>query len=74
MQQVTLRVKGHLDSQRSAWFSSLTITPLQGGLSTLSGQVADQAALYGLLARIRDLGLELISVQIDEAEPEEKET
>ena len=56
-----IKVKGRLDSQWSDWFEGMTITS-DGGQTTISGQVADQAALHGLLMRIRDLGLQLISV------------
>lgn len=59
-------VKGHLDEERSYWFEGLTMTP---GLSedgtpitTFTGQIADQAALHGVLAKIRDMNLPLISV------------
>jgi hypothetical protein len=51
-----IEVQGRLDESWTSWFDDMTIT-------TLSGVVADQAALHGLLARIRDLGLPLLSVQ-----------
>ncbi len=57
-----IRVKGNLDPEWSAWFDGLTITPQDGDETTLAGQVADQPALHGLLAKIRDLGLTLVSV------------
>ena len=57
-----IRVQGGLSTQWSAWFDDLTIKPLPHGETLLSGSVADQPALYGLLARIRDLGLTLLTV------------
>jgi hypothetical protein len=57
-----IRVKGHLGQQWSEWFDRMTITLEADGTTMLSGPVADQAALHGLLVRVRDLGLELISV------------
>jgi hypothetical protein len=65
-----IRVKGHLDPRRSEWFEGLTITPLEGGETTLCGPVVDQAALHGLLTRIRDLNLTLLSVtQVEPRSP-----
>jgi hypothetical protein len=57
-----IRVKGHLNPSWSDWFSSLELTQLDGNETVLSGFLADQAALHGLLKRIRDLNLTLISV------------
>ena len=57
-----IRVKGHLDSRWSAWFDGLTITNLPHGEALLSGALADQAALHGVLMKVRDLGLPLLSV------------
>jgi len=56
-----IRVQGRLEPRWAAWFEGLTLTT-EGGVTCLHGPVADQAALHGLLARIRDLGIELISV------------
>lgn len=58
-----LRVDGHLDPHWSAWFGDLTLTHRDDGTTTLRGAVADQAQLHGVLAKIRDLGVTLISVQ-----------
>jgi hypothetical protein len=58
-----IRVKGNLDEKWSEWFDGFTITPQANDETLLSGPVADQAALHGLLARIRDLGLPLLSVK-----------
>ena len=59
-----LRVDGHLDDHWSPWFGDLTLTHEDDGTTSLSGVVADQAALHGLLTKIRDLGVTLISVQM----------
>jgi hypothetical protein len=58
-----IRVKGVLDRGWSAWFDGLEITSDERGQTTLAGPIADQAALHGLLAKIRDLGLELLEVR-----------
>jgi hypothetical protein len=57
-----IRIKGHLDSQWTDWFEGLVITLEQEGDTLLSGPVADQAALHGLLKKVRDLGMSLVSV------------
>jgi hypothetical protein len=57
-----LRLKGHLGSQWADWFDGLTITLEENGDTLLTGPVADQAALHGLLKKVRDLGLPLVSV------------
>jgi len=62
-----IRVQGHLDPQWSAWLGGLTVNHEADGNTTLFGPVLDQAALYGLLTRICDLGLTLISVNPGEA-------
>ena len=58
-----IRVNGVLDSRWSTWFEDLRVTSDAGGQTVIAGPVADQAALHGLLARIRDLNLPLISVR-----------
>lgn len=60
-----IRVRGQLGSQWSAWFEGLSVAETAGGDTTLTGQLADQSALHGVLARIRDLGLELVSVTLE---------
>ena len=62
MQTVEIRVKGRIDEHWSDWFDDLAIS-YDEGQTVLSGQVADQSALYGLLAKLRDLGLALVSVK-----------
>ncbi len=62
-----IRIKGHLDDARSAWFGDMTVTRTTNGETILRGVVADQAALWGLLARVRDLGLPLLAVQVTHA-------
>jgi hypothetical protein len=57
-----IRVKGHLDSHWSTWFENMTITNEPNGEALLAGPLVDQAALHGLLSKIRDLGLPLIAV------------
>jgi hypothetical protein len=58
-----IRVKGILEEKWSDWFDGLTIAPQANGETLLAGPVADQAALHGVLAKIRDLGLPLLSVR-----------
>jgi hypothetical protein len=57
-----IRLKGHLDSQWTDWFGGLTITLEDNGHTLLTGPVIDQAALHGLLKKVRDLGMPLLSV------------
>jgi hypothetical protein len=58
-----IRVKGHLDPRWSEWFGGLTIRNRAGGEAELVGRLVDQAALHGVLTRVRDRGLPLISVR-----------
>ncbi len=65
-----IRVEGHLDPCWSDWLSGMTIQQEPGGVTVLSGPVRDQAALFGLLIRMRDMGLTLISVnRIEKIDP-----
>jgi hypothetical protein len=58
------RVAGHLDHHWSPWFGGLTLTHEEDGTTSLSGPVVDQAELHGLLMKVRDLGITLISVEV----------
>ena len=61
-----LRVEGHLDPHWSPWFGDLTLTHCSNGTTTLQGAVNDQAELHGILTRIRDLGVTLLSVAAED--------
>lgn len=63
MMQYEIRVDGILDARWSAWFDGLHISSDANGETTIAGPVRDQAALHGLLAKVRDLGLVLIAVR-----------
>ena len=65
-QTYEIRLRGRLDARWAAWFDGLTLTHESDGTTVIRGAVTDQAALHGLLKRVGDLGLPLISVtQID---------
>ncbi len=68
MQRVEIRVKGQIDEHWSDWFDGLTITHTAQDETILTGDVVDQSALYGVIAKLRDLGLPLISVNSVEVE------
>ncbi len=57
-----IRTKGHLDPRWVAWFDGLSLTREDGGTTVIHGPLLDQAALYGVLLKLRDLGLPLVSV------------
>ena len=57
-----IRLKGHLDFRWTAWFDGLSLTHDRDGTTVVSGFVADQSALHGLLQRVRDVGIPLVSV------------
>ena len=69
-QSYRLRIRGHLDPGWSTWFDNLTITQEDDGTTTLTGPLVDQAALYGLLGRLRDLGATLLGVERLPAAPQ----
>jgi hypothetical protein len=64
-----IRIKGHLTSHWMGWFDGLTITLEEDGNTLLNGLVIDQAALHGILKKIRDLGLPLLSVSFVDSDP-----
>jgi hypothetical protein len=69
-----IRIKGHLNQRWTGWFEGLTITLEDNGDTLLTGPVADQAALHGLLKKVRDLGMPLLSVNFvspGQARPQE---
>jgi len=57
-----IRITGHLSDQWTGWFEGLTITLEEDGDTLLTGPVVDQAALFGLLKKVRDLGMQLVSI------------
>jgi hypothetical protein len=57
-----IRIEGHLEPRWVAWFDGMTLTAEDGGITCIHGTVVDQAALHGLLQKLRDVGLPLISV------------
>jgi hypothetical protein len=66
-----IRLKGHLDPRWSGWFDGLRLTHESDGTTVLRGPVVDQAALHGLLRKVRDLGLTLVSVtQVEAGRPD----
>ena len=66
-----IRVKGHLNSRWAAWFDGLSLSAESDGTTIIHAPVADQAALHGLLQKVRDVGLPLVSVtQLDSDQPE----
>ena len=65
-----VRVKGHLGGRWSEWFDGFEITNLYNGEAILSGEIMDQAALHGVLAKVRDLGLPLVAVTSEGGEEE----
>ena len=65
MQQVEIRIAGQLDAKWAEWFEGFAITYTNDAQTILIGKVPDQAGLYGLIAKLRDLGVELISVNFN---------
>jgi hypothetical protein len=64
--QYEIRLKGHLEPRWTAWFEALSVTQESDGTTVIRGSVIDQAALHGLLSKVRDLGLPLIALtQVD---------
>lgn len=72
-QHYEIRLKGHLDLSWSEWLDDMTIIHQDNGETLLTGPVADQAALHGVLNRMRDIGIPLISVNpVDETQADDK--
>jgi hypothetical protein len=69
--QYEIRLKGHLEARWVAWFDGLSLTHTCDGTTVIHGPVVDQAALHGLLRKVRDLGLPLLSVR--RVEPDQPE-
>jgi hypothetical protein len=69
-----IRLKGQLGSEWADWFGGLTITPEDDGTTLLTGTAIDQAALHGLLKKVRDLGLPLLSINPIEPGPNQSST
>jgi len=66
-----IRLRGHLDSRWAAWFDGLALTNENDGITAIRGPVVDQAALHGLLQKLRDVGIPLLSVtQVEPDQPE----
>jgi hypothetical protein len=67
-----IRLTGHLDARWTEWFDGLAVSHGSDGTTVISGHIVDQAALHGLLQRVRDLGLPLISVrQVEDDQPDQ---
>ena len=64
-----IRIKGHVGREWADWFGGLAITALDNGETLLTGPVVDQAALYGLLRKVRDVGMPLVSVMRVKSDP-----
>ncbi len=71
-QYYKIRLKGHLDGRWTDWFEGLTITLEDNGDTLLTGSVVDQAALHGLLKKVRDLGIPLLSVNLVQSQPKKE--
>ena len=72
--QYEIRLEGHLEARWAAWFDGLSLTQESDGTTVIRGAVIDQAALHGLLSKVRDLGLPLIAVtQVDPKQMKGKE-
>lgn len=70
-----IRIRGRLGTRWSAWLDGLTVIAGEDGTSVLRGPVVDQAALHGLLARLRDLGIELVALtRLDGHDPDNDHT
>jgi hypothetical protein len=70
MTQVEIRISGHLDKKWADWLDGFTVTHTENEETILAGTVADQAAFYGIMAKLRDLGVKLISANFSDTESE----
>jgi hypothetical protein len=73
VQQVEVRIKGHVDRDWSDWITALTVSHTTQGETVLSGSVRDQSALHGLLDRVAGLGIELIAVSTQRGSAQQQE-
>jgi len=73
MQKVEIHVKGQINEKWSGWFGGLAISHPDSDATVLTGLVADQSALYGIIFRLRDLGLQLTSVSSEEVKEKSHE-
>lgn len=64
MQFFEIRVEGHLDKSWADWLDGFTITHTEEGETILTGEIKDQAQLYGMLSKLRDLGINLVSLNL----------
>jgi hypothetical protein len=71
MQWAEIRIEGHLDAKWAEWFEGFDFTYTKTGDTILAGCVLDQSALYGLIAKLRDLGVKLKAVNFDLFSPDE---
>ena len=72
--QYEIRLKGHLEARWAAWFDGLSLIQESDGTTLIRGSVIDQAALHGLLSKVRDLGLPLVAVtQVDPTQMKERD-
>jgi hypothetical protein len=65
-----IRIQGHLENRWSAWFDGMELVLLDDGSTLIRGQVTDQAALHGLIQKVRDLGLPLLSITPAQRDPQ----
>lgn len=70
MTQVEIRISGHLDKKWTDWLDGFTVTHTKNKETILAGTVTDQAAFYGIMAKLRDLGVKLISANFSDTETE----
>jgi hypothetical protein len=69
MQRVEIRIEGCLEPEWTEWFAGLTLSHSARDTTLISGEVVDQAALYGLIGKLRDLGVRLVSITFEETPP-----